>query len=55
MKAPISKKLLAILSDKASSKELVQSVIVKEKNQTTSIKIGDKHYELHRVDSYSKH
>lgn len=55
MKAPISKKLLAILSDKAGSKELVHTAIVKDKSQSSSIKIGNKEYELHRVASYIKH
>ncbi|MFY0601967.1 MAG: hypothetical protein JXR03_20000 [Cyclobacteriaceae bacterium] len=56
MKAPLSKRVLEILSDKIGSKKLVETAIVNpDSHDQSSFKIGDKKYQLQRVASYLKH
>lgn len=54
MKAPISKKVQAILADKIGSKKLVQTVVVNNEEHLEAIQFGDKKYALHRIQSVSK-
>ena len=53
MKAPISKRVLKILSDKKNADTLLQAMMTKEKSNV--IKIDGKKYELRRVANYTKH
>lgn len=53
MKAPISKRVLDILSDKKNADTLVEAMMTKDRSNT--IKINGKKYELRRLASYIKH
>lgn len=53
MKAPISKRILNILSDKKDAETLLQAM--KKKDKSNTIKVNGKKYELRRVASYLKH
>lgn len=56
MKAPISKKVLAILSDKISSQKLLETaVMVKYDNEDHDIAVGDKRYRLQRINNLVNH
>lgn len=55
MKAPLSNRILEILSDQVGSKMLVETIINNPHSDNQSIKIGNKKYELQRVTGYQKH
>ena len=55
MKAPISQRVIEILSNKSTADKLVRSVVTKEGDPDNTIMLGGKHYQLQKIANIHKH